>query len=202
MNVTGEIEGRMARQGTTHVDDADIQKLSVGGSEKSTAKSTETMDWTAEGSHPVTVAILKDGTKSAYGHPKRILRLNDNEIRLLLLQTVRIHNSHTFERGKNDEGYTKVLHSFWQKLPLHINNVSIIPTVKSIIDRVRNVMTDWRSFVNYMKQQSGVEEQVSQVDDVLDDFIQKVKYIAEAKRRDNEETAELDEALGKAGILV
>lgn len=80
-----------------------------------------------------------------------------------------------------------VLQTFWQNLPMHIQKNSIMPSIKSVKDKIRTTMNDRRNFVSFIFQQSGVDEETTSIDDLLDNFLQEIERINFPKRRKAEE---------------
>lgn len=128
--------------------------------QQSTGSSSAAVDFTAAYLAPETVYFTSDGTGNTNAlqtsHPsiqrqrKRILRFNNDEIRLLYLHSVRTHEAHKFERGKKYDVFVKVLHTFWQHLLVHIRDVPMRPTVKSLKDRLRTMMADIKAFNSFL----------------------------------------------------
>lgn len=130
---------------------------------------------------------------------KRLLRFNNFNIRFLLLHSVLMRKVHKAEWGKKDDEFTKVLHTFWQFLPSEVKYLHVFRTVNAIKTKVRNMMADRKIHVAFMINQSGFDEEASQVDELLDDFLQELEDIQTKKRKKDDDAADREEALTTAG---
>lgn len=91
--------------------------------------------------------------------------------------------------------------NFWQNLPMHVKQNSIRNSIKSVKDKIRTIMNDRRSFVSFMSHKSGVDEETTPIDDLLDDFLQEIEDINLSKHRKAEENNQREIKLVAAGEL-
>lgn len=132
---------------------------------------------------------------------KRMFKFND-ETKYIMLQCIRQHNAHLAGHGKADQQFRKVLQTFIENIPSHLKVMYNMPTVRAMRDKFRSLLIDRKNYVKFIEAQSGVVDQNSPVEDLLDDFIQEVEDVTSKKRKRANENEEREAELETAGQLI
>lgn len=120
-------------------------------------------------------------------------------MKLLLLKCIREFDAHRAVHGKKDEVFEKVLERFINVSPKEQWNRMQKPKVKTIRDKFRTLLNA-RMKVNAMNlNATGHDEDVTETDQLLDDFILEIREHEENHRKTQGKSLLKDKALSKAG---
>lgn len=120
------------------------------------------------------------------------------ENKLLLAQSVATHSAHLAEHGHLDEEFEKVRLTFLENLPKSTWETVSVPGVKTLRDKFRAMIRARRIADRSNASASGISEEITETDQVLDDLIkEKDDYEEEKKEAKDEATAKEADLVGK-----
>lgn len=120
----------------------------------------------------------------------------DDKDKLTLVQSVAEHEAHLAAHGHLDRLFEKVRETFIENIPPSTWLQHVKPTVKTLRDKFRAMTRDRRRVDHENAAASGIAEEISEVDQLLDDLI------SEKDREDEERTEKREEATAKEARLV
>lgn len=160
------------------------------------ASSTEIPSKDAPSEH----AFVDDGTVEVIHVPAKLRKFTfTKEIRLTMLQAVRLHNAHRAPHGKKDDHFTKVLETVLANLPSSLWDSMQKPTMKTMRDKLRSMMVDRRGTNKRNANSSGIAETIGPAEQLLDDFIHEVDELEEVRARERDDITAREEVLTQAG---
>lgn len=121
------------------------------------------------------------------------------ETKMVLLQSVRQHDAHRAPHGKKDEYFCKVRDTVISNLPNSLWTRMQQPSMKTVRDKLRSMLSE-RSETNRRNlNSSGIDEEISSADQLMDDFLLEVKEYNEARQRNRDEATAVEDGLVSAG---
>lgn len=121
------------------------------------------------------------------------------DIRITLLQAVRVHDAHKAPHGKKEKYFSKVLDTVITNLPSSLWITMQKLTIKTMRDKLRCMMADRREVYKINANSSGIAKTIGPAEELLDDFLHEVQELEEARARERNETTAREETLIQAG---
>lgn len=129
--------------------------------------------------------------------PRPLSRFNFNiQSKLTLVQSVGAHGAHVAEHGHLDAVFEEVRKTFIQNLPPSTWTTHSKPSVKTLRDKFRYMMRARRTVDRSNAGASGIAEDITETDQVLDDLI------TEKDEEEEEKKVARDEASAKESDLI
>lgn len=120
----------------------------------------------------------------------------DQKDKMTLVQSVAEHGAHLAAHGHLDRLFEKVKDTFIENIPPSTWLQHVKPSVKTLRDKFRAMMRDRRRVDHENSAASGIAEDITEVNQLLDDLI------SEKDREDEERKEQRDEATAKEARLV
>ena len=91
--------------------------------------------------------------------------------KILLLKCVREQDAHLASHGEKDKMFHKVHEKFLSTLPMESLIRSKKPSVKTLRDKLSSLLSSRKTKNENNKTASGIAEEVTEADQLLDDFL-------------------------------
>ncbi len=121
---------------------------------------------------------------------------------LYLVKSVREHDVHRSENGAKDMAFFKVFSDFLQQIPINVWTRQQKATVKALRDKFRSLMSSRQSTNPANEKSSGIVENISEADHLLDDFLLEQIEIEEARHQSNDNLSKREKRLQAAGEAI
>lgn len=120
-------------------------------------------------------------------------------LKFLLVQCVREHDAHRAGHGELDRKFQQVLDTFIENLPNTMWCTMQKPAVKTLRDKYRGLVKDRKAKVASNLAESGIVEDISELDQLLDDLMHERDDLDTQKRQERQEMDAREESLVAAG---
>lgn len=119
--------------------------------------------------------------------------------RLALLKSVREFDAHLAKHGEKDKAFEKVYSRFIENMPSSAFLTRQKPTVKTLRDKLRALLSARKSENRKNQAASGISEDMTQENMLLDDFVLELNESTAIKNEDKGRQTENEKKLKKAG---
>lgn len=123
----------------------------------------------------------------------------NDDTKLLLLSAVQEHKAHVADHGHQAEKMKNVLNTFIENIPSDTWLRHEKPKVKTLSDKLRAMMKERKQTNEENTGASGIAEDVTDVDELLDDLLDEKSEFEESKKKEKQELNQREEALIAAG---
>lgn len=130
--------------------------------------------------------------------PRANFSFSNNALKLLLVQSVREHDAQIAVHGKKDAIFKLVLSTFLAHVSSRMRDTHNKPSVKTLRDKYESLANRRKETNSCNERASGITEDVSEVDQVLNDLILKREEVDEDKKMTKEVATKREKSLEEA----
>ena len=120
------------------------------------------------------------------------------DARLHLLKAVREFDAHLAGHGETDKSFEKVHSRFISEVPTKLLLTHQEPRVKTLRDKLRTILTARKTKNRANESASGIAEEVSEEDQLLDDFLSKIEDNRLRRKVESDKLTRADKKLVEA----
>ena len=124
------------------------------------------------------------------------------DTKMLLVRSVMEHSAHLGEHGTLDVLFEKVRDTFIANMCPSTWVTTAKPSVKTLRDKLRTLLKERRAINKVNAAASGIREEISETNELLDDIILEKDEAEEVKRGKREEKSNREEELRAAAETV
>lgn len=112
---------------------------------------------------------------------------------------IRGNDAHLAGHGAKDKAYEKVYEEFMSNLPVHTLLHHQKPSVKTLRDKFRIMLSIRKSENSKNEAASGVSEHETEEDELLDDYIHEMEELKTERKMETEKLSQAEQMLIEAG---
>ena len=124
------------------------------------------------------------------------------DTKLLLVQCVQEHEAHTAGYGKLDTAFGNVRETFIENMDAATWEKQTKPSVKTLRDKFRSLVRARRDANSANEDASGIAEDITEMDQILDDLIQEKDREEEDRKKTRDEESARDADLSQKGFEI
>lgn len=151
---------------------------------------------------PPTAPPLRNPRRVPIGPPQLVKFTFSCDSKLILAQCVLEHNAHLAVHGQLDVCFEKVRATFLENLPPSTWTQHAVPSVKTLRDKFRVMMRARRNIDAFNAAASGISEEITELDQVLDDMTREKDSEDEEKKTKRDEASAREAGLTQTGLML